>query len=161
HGALAHAARELVRVIVQAASRARNADLVEQLGGTGLRWFAIHAEVRLECLPDLAPDRQHGIQARHRILEDHPDLLAAYPPDLAVGQVQQVAAGEHGAPARDAAGAGQDAEQRQRRDALAATGLADDAERLAARDLERDAVDRVDGAAIGPELDLQVVDRQE
>ena len=38
-------------------------------------------------------------------------------------------------------------------------GLADDAERLPRRDVEGDAVDRVDGAAARPELDREVLDR--
>ena len=43
-------------------------------------------------------------------------------------------------------------------DALAAARLAHDPERLAGRDVERDAVDGVDRAALRPELDAQVVD---
>ena len=51
-------------------------------------------------------------------------------------------------------------EDRERRDALAAARLADDPERLAGRDVERDAVDSVHGAAPRPELDVQVLDRE-
>ena len=43
----------------------------------------VQPEVRLERLADLAPDRQHRVQARHRVLEDHRDLAAADPAQLA------------------------------------------------------------------------------
>src|SRR5205823_15047988 len=61
----------------------------------------------------------------------------------------------------DPPGPGQQAEQRKRRDALSATRLADDPQRLARCDLERDAVDRVDGAAARPELDAEIVDGEQ
>ena len=63
-------------------------------------------------------------------------------------------------PPDDAPGARQDPEHRERGHALAAARLADDAERLAGRDVERDAVDGVDGAAPRPELHTQVPDRE-
>ena len=46
-------------------------------------------------------------------------------------------------------------------DALAAAGLADEAERLAGQDLEAHAVDRVDGGVLRPEADDEVLDAQE
>ena len=158
HRALAHAARELVRVVAQPRPRAWDADPVEQLGGTVVRRVLVHAEVRLEHLPDLTADRQHRIQARHRVLEDHRDLAAADPAQLLVGELEQVLPLELRGARGDPAGAGEDPEQGERRDALAAAGLADDPERLARRDVERDPVDGMDRAALGPELDLQVVD---
>jgi hypothetical protein len=62
--------------------------------------------------------------------------VAAQPPQLAVLQPQQIAALEARAARLDAAGARQQAKQRQRGDALAAAGLANDPERLAGRDVE-------------------------
>ena len=56
---------------------------------------------------------------------------------------------------------GEDPEQRERGDALAAARLADDPERLARRDVERDPVDGVDVPALGPELDVEVLDGEE
>ena len=53
-------------------------------------------------------------------------------------------------------GIGDEAQEGARRDALAAAGLADQAERLAVADVEADAVDGVDDAALGAEMDLQV-----
>jgi len=57
-------------------------DLVEELDCSLLGVAAVHVEMRLERLSDLPPDREHGVQARHRILEDHRDVLAADLPQL-------------------------------------------------------------------------------
>ena len=117
--------------------------------------------MRLERLANLAADGQHGVQAGHRVLEDHRDVLAADRPQLVVGELEQVAALELRRPADDAARPRQDPEQRERGDALAAARLADDPERLSRGDVEGDAVDGVDRPALGPELDAQVLDREE
>ena len=54
HHALAHAARELVRVVLQPYARARDPDLVEQLDRrAGRPASRVHPEVRLERLADL------------------------------------------------------------------------------------------------------------
>ena len=161
HGALAHAARELVRVVPEPHLRAGDADEVEQLGGALVRRLLVEVEVGLERLPDLATDREHGVQARHRVLEDHRDVAAADLAQRVVGERQEVAALEHRRPARDLAGAREDAEQREGGDALPAARLADDPQRLARGDVERDPVDGIDGAAARPELDVEVLDGEE
>src|SRR5436190_15564057 len=161
HRPLAHTARELMRVVGEARVRARDADLVEQLCGPGPRRLAVHAEVRLERLADLPADGQHRIQRGHRVLEDHRDLAAANAPQRPVPEPQQVTPPEERGAAGDVTGPRQDAEQRECGHALAAARLADDAERLARADLERDAVDGVDGAAVGAELDAQPLDLEE
>src|SRR5439155_1116091 len=60
-----------------------------------------------------------------------------------------------------AARARQDPQNRERGHALAAARLADDPERLAARDVEGDAVDGVHDPTARPELDAQVLHRQQ
>ena len=55
----------------------------------------------------------------------------------------------------DAGGLRNQAEERARGDALAAAGLADEAQRLAVADVEADAVDGVDHAAFGAEMHFQ------
>ncbi len=159
HGPLTHAARELVRVIAQACLGARDTDAVEQFGGPRVRLLPLHVEMRLERFPDLPADREHRVQARHRVLEDHRDLLATNPPELAVGELDEIAAAEESATCGNAAGTREDPEQSEGGHALPAARLADDAERLAGRDVEGDAVDGVDRPARGPELDPQVLDR--
>ena len=100
HRALPHAAGELVRVVVGAPARLRDADLLEQLDRRALAPPCVEPEVRLERLADLPPDRQHRVQRRHRVLEDHRDLPAADRPQLGVRAAEQVAAFEQRLPAR-------------------------------------------------------------
>src|SRR5439155_16742241 len=98
---------------------------------------------------------------RHRILEDHRDVV---PTDLAQAPVvhrQQVLAVEQRLAARDRGPARVQAHDRQAGDALAAAGLADDAERLALLDLEADAVDRLDDAVVGAEIRAEIVDLEQ
>ena len=161
HGALAHAARELVRVVLEPQLGARDADAVEKLGRALLGLLLGEVEVRLEGLADLPPDGEHRVQARHRVLEDHRDVAAADLPQLGVRKLEKVAVLEHRRARGDLAGAREDAEEREGGDALAAAGLADDPECLARRDVERDPVDGVDGSPARPELDVEVLDREE
>ena len=78
--ALAHSARELVRVVLETDLRAGDADPVEQLRRPRLRLALVQVEVCFERLADLPPDREHRVQARHRVLEDHRDVASANPP---------------------------------------------------------------------------------
>ena len=100
HHALAHAARELVRVVPQPVGRARDSDLIEKLDRASRRRLAVEVEVLLDRLPQLRPDGEDGVQARHRVLEDHRDLLAADPPPRALGEPEQLAPLELDAPRR-------------------------------------------------------------
>ena len=47
--------------------------------------------VDAHCFGDLVSDRERGIQARHRLLEDHRDLAAADRAHLASSSVWQIA----------------------------------------------------------------------
>ena len=69
-----------------------------------------------------------------------------------------VAPAKHDAAAGDTALILQQLNDRERRDALARAGLADDAQGLAGHDLETDAVDRADQACVGIEVRAQVSD---
>src|SRR5690606_41456270 len=46
----------------------------------------------LPIFGDLAADAQHRVEAGHRLLEDHGDVVAAHPLHLPLGQGQQVGA---------------------------------------------------------------------
>ena len=50
-------------IVAQAALRARDPDLVEKLGRTGVGSLSAHPEVRRERLADLTPDREHRVQS--------------------------------------------------------------------------------------------------
>jgi hypothetical protein len=94
HGALSHATRELVGVVAEARGRARDADLIEQLGGARISFLPVHVEVGDEGLPDLQPDREHGVQTGHRVLEDHREFAAANRSELRIRQRENVLAVE-------------------------------------------------------------------
>ena len=158
HGALAHAAGELVRIVLGTRPRVRDADGVEHLDRALERVRLGDVEMRAHGLSDLAADAIHRVQARERILEDHRDVLAAHVAQLVRRRLEQVLALEQDL-ARDLRPLGvQQAEDGEVRDALARARLADDAERLAAPERERQARDRVDDAVLGRELDGQVAD---
>ena len=78
HRALAHPAREFVRIVSESRRRRRNADEVQKLDRPPAPRRAAKRRVRDERFVDLQPDGQHGIQRRHRLLEDHGDLGAAH-----------------------------------------------------------------------------------
>jgi hypothetical protein len=157
HRPLPHAARELMRVVTEARVRLRNSDTVEELCRPRVCSLAGHVEVRLERLPDLTSDRQHGIQRRHRILEDHRDLATADATQRAVALPDEVLPLEQRAAIGDAPVAREQPEDRQRSHALPAAGFANDPERLASGDLESDAVHGVDRSAASRELDAQIL----
>ena len=94
HRALAHAARELVRVVACARLRVRDADVVEQLDRARPGALLADVGVRGHGLGDLGADAVHRVEARERVLEDHRDVLAADLPQLVRRQAQQVAAHE-------------------------------------------------------------------
>src|SRR5947209_11749174 len=109
-------------------------------------------------LADLPANRHHRVERRHRLLEDHRDVVAAHAAHLALVELQQVAVAEHDAASDDAAGRiGHKPHDRQRGHALAAAGFADDREHLARCDIEGDAIDRFDQAASGEEHGAQIV----
>ena len=159
HDALAHAARELVRILLEAAGRIGDADQAEQLDGARVRRSAIGSAVLLERLGDLPADGENGIQRCHRLLEDHADVAAPHLAHLLVGELHQVAAGEQNLAARDPPGRIRDqAQNRQRPDGLARSALADDRDRLALLDGVGDPVDRAHDSRAGPELGMQILD---
>src|SRR5205085_11631907 len=82
HDALAHAAGELVRIVVVARRRARNADLAEQsqgaLAGRGL----VHPQMREDRLLQLPADRVKRIERGERVLEYDVVLAVSQLPEL-------------------------------------------------------------------------------
>ena len=127
-----------------------------------LRRLAIEALVQAQRLADLAADGEHRVEARHRLLEDHADVVAADGAHRAIVERQEVAALEAGLRRRSCPAApGSRRRIDMRGDRLAAAALADDRERLALLDIERDAVDRAVDAVRRAEMGLQVVDLEQ
>ena len=104
-----------------------------------------------------------GIERGHRLLEDHRDLVAAHrrASRASVSASRSRPSKRIGPPTMRPGGDGDQPQDRQRRDALAAARLADDRQRLAGRDRERHAVDRAHDAVAREEMRLEVVDLEQ
>ena len=131
HDALAHAARELVRVVVDDNLGARHADALEDLDGTRegcpLRELLVHAQ----RLAHLKADLHSRVQGGQRILEDHADLGATHLALQVQRHLRQVLTVEDDRSGGDLAALGEQTHEGQGRHGLAGTGLAHDTQGLA------------------------------
>ena len=108
------------------------------------------------------PTVMHRVERGHRLLEDHRDVVAA---DRVASAVRSAPAGcgpsNRIAPlSMRPGGSGHQAHDGQRRHALAAAGLADDAERFALAARVGDAVHRAHDTGRGEELGVELIDLQ-
>jgi hypothetical protein len=158
HHALAHAAGELVRVLVHAALGLGDLHHAQHFHGALHRIGAAGLLVQLHRLGDLPAHGEHRVQRGHRLLEDHGDAVAANLAHLALAQLHQVGAAQpHGArvtPRRR----GHQPQDRQRGHALAAARFADHAQRAAGAHRVGNPVDRTHHAGQRVEVGAQVVD---
>jgi hypothetical protein len=112
--------------------------------------------VKQDGFGDLVPDSEYRVEAGHRLLEDHRDLPASNMPHPVRRHLEKVNALEQNLASGDLAGRNVDqAHDRVCRDALATAGLADQADRAAARNREVDSVDGLDRAVHDVEVGLQ------
>jgi hypothetical protein len=143
--AMAHAAGELMRIFPGAALGLRNAHQPQHVDGLLPSFLAAHLLMQPHRLDDLVADPHHRIERGHRLLEDHRDAVAPDAAHRGIVELQEVGTLERHRTADDAAGRiRHQAHDRERADAFAAAGLADDRQRLAAADRERDVVDRAE-----------------
>ena len=161
HHPLAHAAGELVRIGVEALLGSGDADQTQELDRPRMRRLAGEAAVIGERLGELGSDPHHRVQRRHRVLEDEADLAAADVAEAARRHGEEVLSVEGDAARRDPDLVREEADDAEHGQALAAAALADDAERLAAVDMEVDAVDHGRRAAPGGDLDRESADVEE
>jgi hypothetical protein len=161
HHALAHAARELVRVGVHAPSRLGNADEAEHLDGAVARLRLGHVAVGADRLHELVADLVERVQRRQRVLEDHRDVVAAELAHVLLGHLEEVAAVEQDLAGDARVPRPREAHHGQRRDGLAGARLAHDAQHLAGLDRVRDPVEGLDETVLGLEVDAEVVDLQQ
>ncbi len=165
HHALPHAARELVRILLQPPLRLKDADFLQQLQGAGRGGLAAGA-----C------DASSGRRCSWRSIVNtgFSDVIGSWKiMPISLPRIDCIVAasasatsstlpsprGEVQRPAGDDAAAELDQpHQRQRGHRLAGAGFADHAHRLARLDREADIVDAGDDAAVGRELDAQAVD---
>ena len=92
HHALAHAARELVRIFVEPRLGRGDLDQPQHLQGAGARLGGADRTMQADGLDDLLAHGLHRIEAGHRLLEDHRDRIAANGAHLALRQVEEIAA---------------------------------------------------------------------
>src|SRR5690606_37644899 len=121
---------------------------------------AAHPLVGEQRFADLLTDRHHRVEAGHRFLEDHGDVVAAQPAGLGRRQLEDVAALK-----QDAAGCfrgllGQQAHGRKRGNALARARFPDHGDGLAAIDVERNPVEDFEPVVAPLEGDTEVLDRE-
>ena len=163
HHALALAARELMRIGVEPALRLGNADLLQQLDDARARRARrCRPLVQEQRLGDLLLDRVQRIERGHRLLEHHGDAVAADLAQLALGGAptsswplkRMLPRGMAARPDRA------ELQDRQRRHRLAGAGFADQRQRLALADIERDAFDRRDRVPPRVEGDGEIADRE-
>ncbi len=141
--------------------RRGNADLRQQLRRAPPRRLGREVGVRLDRFHDLPADRVERIEARQRVLEDHADPPPAHAPHALGRECVDALAAEPHLAAGDAAGRVDEPDHGEAGERLAGAGLADHAEDLAARDVERDAVDGGEEPASRGEGDAQVADGQD
>ena len=98
--------------------------------------------VRDLALGDLAADRQDRVQRRRRVLEDEADILGRACAASVSASAPMTSVPSRRIDPRTRAVVRQEAGDRERRDALARAGLADDAEHLVGIDVEIDAAHR-------------------
>ncbi len=121
-----------MRIVAETGGGRRNADGVEHLDGAALGVGTGNAIVPADRLGQLIADGEDRIERTHRLLEDHGDALAADGAQLRGAGGQQILALEEDLAAEHARGwRRQQTEDREGRDALAAAGLADEAEDFA------------------------------
>jgi hypothetical protein len=158
HHPLTHAARHLMRIFGEPPHRFGDADEGEHLHGAALRSAGVEALVEPQRLAELTADAQHRVEARHRLLKDHADVVAPNTAHFAIGEREQIPASESDRARKLGRRFRDEAEDGHRRDRLAAAALADHGQRLAFIDVERHAVDRAIDAVGCAELHLQVFD---
>ena len=165
HHPLSHAARQLVRIFVEPLLGIGQPYQLQHLQRPRPRGRPRNGPMQQDGLSDLIPDREHWVEARHRLLEDHADATAANLAELRLGQLREIDAaplpGEQDFARLDHAGRRHQPENRHRRHALAAAALADEAERFPAFDRQRHAIHRRHAAGRGVKRRHEVVDFEE
>jgi hypothetical protein len=160
HDALAHAAGELVRVVVDPTCGVLDVDALHRLDRHLVRLAPGDSPpVGAVGLLDLRPDRVVGVQGREGVLEDHRDAVATNAAQPGLGHRRELVRPEH-----DRARAGRlrweqshDGQARQR---LARAGLPDDAERATRLEVEVEVRHDVDTPRGGREGHREVADRE-
>jgi hypothetical protein len=140
--ALLLAAGDLMREALHHVGRIGHVDPLQHLDAFRLRRLLVQAPMHDQRLGQLIAQAQRGVERLHRVLIHHGDAIAADLAQVAIGLAHQVLALKQDLAADDLAVAPQKIHDAERDGALAAARLADDAERLAALDVEADPAHR-------------------
>ena len=150
-----------MRILLVAALRVGDADLGQHLDGGLLGLRALQALMVLDALLDLLADFLQRVQAGHRVLHDHGDLLAAHAQPVLLGELGHVAAFVHDGAAGDLTVDIQHTHEGLGEYGLARAGLAHDGQRLAVIKVQRALADRVQLLAAQAKGDLHVFGRDD
>ena len=161
HDALAHAAGQFVRILVHPCFRGRNAHQAQHFHGARVGFLSAHVLVNAQRLHDLVGNAQHRVQGRQRVLKDHGDIPAADVLHFPEGQVQDIPAlQQHLALIAGHVFLVIEPHDGHARHALAASGLAHQAENLAAPDGKGNALHGPEHAPVRAEGCGQLIDLQ-
>ena len=157
HDALLLAARQLVGIALEQLLAVRQLDLGEHRERPGAGRPFADALVDHGHFHELPAHRHDRVEARHRVLVHHRDAAPAHGAQLAFGQRGDVAPLEEDAPADHPAGPAEIPHDGQRHRRLAAPGFADQAHRLAPRELEAQAGNDIGLSSAGEIRDPDVL----
>ena len=161
HHALAQAAGKLVRVAVIALFRFGDANTLEHFHHALLGFRLAHGRVmHQQRFAHLAAHLEHRVQAGHRLLKDHRNIIAADLAQLFIRKSGQVLIFKPDAAARHAAGVFQQAHNGFGGHAFAAAALPHQADDLALGNIQVQAIHRRDHAFFGKEIGVQAADFQ-
>ena len=123
------------------------------------RLLPVHTHMQHQRLLELLPDGKHRVQRCHGVLENDADLRASHEADLLVRHLEQILPDEGGLSADDLSRRrGDEAQQRHHRDALAATALAHNPQRLALFQAKGNPVYCVNNSLLSFKLRFQPLD---
>ena len=138
---------------------ATNALIEAVINGSLFGFLALQTLVMLNALLDLLADLLQRVQAGHRILHDHGDLLAADTQPILLSELGHIAAFKHDGAAGDLTVGIQHNHKGLGEYGLARAGLAHDGKGLAFVQVQRALADGVQLAAAQAESDLHVFGR--
>ena len=161
HHPLAHAARQLMRILVQPSFGLRQADLTQRLQRAGPRLAARDSLMGADRLDQLHPHGQHRVQRGHRLLKDHRNPVAAHAAHGGFGQAGQIGVAQPHRAASDPHGRRwQEAHDRQRGDGFARAAFAGNGQRFAAPQGKGQVLHQRLQPGFGVHRDAQAIDRQ-
>ena len=160
HGALALPAGKLVRVGPEGLLGIGQFDKFQHAQGPEPGFFRRNLIVQTHSFHNLRPHGVDRVQGRHRLLEDHRDVLAAHGTDIGLIGPQQLPAGELDTSGHTAV-TGQQAQQRHRTGTLSGPGLPHDGEHFAGPHLVVQADRRRDPFLVHAEIHAEVPDLQD